>query len=400
VQRGHRYSWLVSLGVAAVVSAMPVGVVADVSPPGRLMSNYETASGSGRWLARDCGYSHPRPNDSDSSIWLFCDTPIVDSSGHPIGFGFIPGSTAAVGPSNRGKVPTDLSEIPMAGTPIEPLPSSQAPHQFLSTPSGVSLPKSNATCSTDPSKHQYAASWITGVTREPSTVDSSQLLISFTDVCVSNGSLTLEHFGLAEYKGSTNTITDETQVFNTSGGQSLPAQWALASPIFSGGYLYLLSAVCTAQDGFGGCTTGSVFLARTPASRSSWEQSSAYQFLTSSGWQKYPNSAPLLSVIPGAEPIYAVSVDDYSSVGQGLDLIEETSIAGNFRVWTASSPDGTWKQKTSGQVPCTAGAGALNLCRALIGHPELSTTSQLLLSFLDPGDIAGQGHVRVAAQSW
>jgi len=100
-------------------------------------------------------------------------------------------------------------------------------------------------------------------------------------------------------------------------------------------------------------------------------------------------------VISGAQP-FAVTADSFSSVGQGLDLVEETSLGGNFRVWTASSPPGPWTQKTSGQVPCTSGSGALNFCRALIGHPELSTSSQLLLSFYDPGT----DHVRIASTPW
>jgi hypothetical protein len=49
-------------------------------------------------------------------------------------------------------------------------------------------------------------------------------------------------------------------------------------------------------------------------------------------------------------------------------------------------------------VPCTDGTehGAEGLCRALIGHPELSTRSRLMISYYDPGN----DHVDVAAYPW
>jgi hypothetical protein len=139
-----------------------------------------------------------------------------------------------------------------------------------------------------------------------------------------------------------------------------------------------------------------VFLARVAASPSSWRQASAYSFFdpsASGGWTTDPASAQ--SVISGAEPL-AVTADSFTSVGMGLALIEETTLGGAFRVWHATTPAGPWTQGTPGSVPCTTGTGALNLCRALIGHPELSTSSQLLLSFYNPGD----DHVWVTATAW
>jgi hypothetical protein len=392
VERTHLLRWLIALVLASAAAAVPLAAAADAAPPHRVVSHYETASGNS--LQRDCGFSHRLPSNSSLSIWLFCDTPIASSSGSVIGF--IPGSTAAVGPFTAGQVPTGLSEVPTPPKAIETLPSNQAPQHFLSTPSGLVLPDGTTACGAS-GTGSYAATWISGVTREPSTINSSLLLISFTDVCVSSGPiLTTERFGLAEYNPSNNTVTAMTRVFKSAtAGKSLPVQLFLGSPIFSGGNLYLLSSTCD-SSGFGACGSGRVFLARTAASRSSWQQASTYRFFdpgASGGWTSSPSSAQ--SVITGAEPL-AVSADSFTSISQGLDLIEETSLGGNFRVWTASSPTGPWSQKTSGKVPCTSGSGALNFCRALIGHPELSTSSQLLLSFFDPGTL----HVWVAAQTW
>jgi hypothetical protein len=292
-------------------------------------------------------------------------------------------------------VPTGISEIPSPPTAIESLPSSQAPQQFLPTPQGVVMPDGTTACGAS-GTNSYAATWVSGVTREPSAVNSSLLLISFTDVCVTSSTgITTERFGIAEYSPSTNTVSAITRVFSSaSPGQSLPPQLLLGSPVFSGGNLFLFSSTCD-SSGFGACGSGRVFMARVPGRPSSWRQSSAYQFFdpaASGGFTTDPNSAQ--SIISGAEP-FAVSVDNFSSVGQSLALIEETSLGGDFRVWHASSPTAAWSQGTSGKVPCSGGSG-LNLCRALIGHPELSTSSQLLLSFYNPGD----NHVWVAANSW
>jgi len=91
-----------------------------------------------------------------------------------------------------------------------------------------------------------------------------------------------------------------------------------------------------------------------------------------------------------------VSVGDYP--GRGLVMIEQTSAGGDFSLWQAPAPTGAWRQIGTGRVPCTAGkpAQAVDLCRALIGHPELSTRDELLISFFNPGE----SHVEVVAHPW
>jgi hypothetical protein len=41
----------------------------------------------------------------------------------------------------------------------------------------------------------------------------------------------------------------------------------------------------------------------------------------------------------------------------------------------------------------------VNFCRAIIVHPELSTSTQLVLSYFDPG-AGARGHVMVAGFRW
>lgn len=39
-------------------------------------------------------------------------------------------------------------------------------------------------------------------------------------------------------------------------------------------------------------------------------------------------------------------------------------------------------------------------CYALIGHPELSTSNQLVFSWFSPDDRDGYAHVRIGAVGW
>jgi hypothetical protein len=50
-------------------------------------------------------------------------------------------------------------------------------------------------------------------------------------------------------------------------------------------------------------------------------------------------------------------------------------------------------------VPCRAAAGYANFCRAIIGHPELSTPAQLVLSYFNPA-AGAYGHVMLAGFRW
>jgi hypothetical protein len=49
-----------------------------------------------------------------------------------------------------------------------------------------------------------------------------------------------------------------------------------------------------------------------------------------------------------------------------------------------------------GQTAPGAGQGAGDLCRAIIGHPELSTQSRLLVSYFNPGN----DHVDTSSVAW
>jgi hypothetical protein len=377
--------------IAGVTLAPILTARADTSPPGQVLSNFETYFGAS--LARDCGFSQPLPGEQGTSLWLFCDTPVFGfNSQKQWGFlYFIPGSTAAEGPTTRGEVPTDLSELPSTGTPLPVFPDHDAPAQFLPTPAGL-VTSEGGTCGPAPI---YAASWIYGVTRDPA--QPSDLLITFDNFCVQGAfNFHPEGFGLDVYDPSTNTVVSHT-VFKEDTTTGLTPQQVLGSPVISGGYLYLFGLLC--KDPANTCPANSanaVYAARVRATPGAWDNAADYRWFAGGGhWSASPGAAK--SVIPGVQPLGEVSTEDFRSVGQGFVLLVQTSLSGAFTAYESSSPAGPWRVKTTGTVPCTAG---MTLCHALIGHPDLSTRQSLLVSFLNPGAGNPDGHVEVAAFPW
>jgi hypothetical protein len=391
---------LAAIIVLLCASAAPA--LADNPPPSQVLSNFENYYGAN--IVRDCGYSQPLPADPSSSLWLFCDTDVYgfNSAGDWGLSNIINGSTAAEAPSTPGEVPTDLSEMTTPGSGVPAIPNDDGPAQFLPTPSGL-VTSGDLPC--DSANGAYSASWITGVTQDPALPDD--VLISFNNYCVeiSSGTPLGEGFGLAEYDPASNTLDSQVTVFSATEGQPLGQQELLGSPVVSGGYLYLFGSYC-AETYDATCISNdanAVYLAQVPADPLYWSDAASYQWYAgSSGWTQTAGQAA--SVIQGATPL-AVTVNDFATVGQGLVLIEQTNDIGGFTVYQASGPDGTWTEELSGTVPCTTEGDSF--CRAIIGHPELSTSSELLVSYFNPGaapyyyPAAGpEGHVMVAAFQW
>lgn len=429
-----------SLLTVAACTGGPRPIPSRLPSTAPVMSNYERATGN--TIPRDCGYSSPLPGRPGWSLWLFCDTAVTGARDGKIEHLILGTDTAAAGPYRAGQVPGQLSEIATPPAPLT-LTGNGAPQPFLPVPQGLLLPGGTLPC-TGPGA--YPASWITGVTRAPGPAASSNLLISYDDYCVTDnaGSLTAEGFGLVEYDPAHNLLGPTGRVFASLAG--LPPQQVLGSPVIGrDGYLYLFgfcAATLTA-----GCGPGGVFLARTLARPGYWQDPLTYTYWTGAGWS--PQAAAAASVLPGSAPNplspvsppspppsaspaslvsithrsnhmspatttgptgpasspslastrpLGISVGDYRAAGHGLVMVEQTSLAGSFQVWQAASPAGPWRPVRSGKVPCTKGTqGAADaLCRALIGHPELSTRGQLLISYFDPG----RDHVEVSAYSW
>ena len=402
------------LGILAVLVAVAflVGRPPAALAPALVLSAAER--GGNVSLARDCGYSAPLPADPRRSLWLFCDTPVYVRSQTVSGRAtwalrwFIAGSTAAegravVGSSRGVRVPGQLSET---GTPlgagaapggVPPVGDAPVPGHaltpFLPLPSGL-VTSTGRPCGSDGS---YPASWASGVTRVPA---SPELLIAFNNYCVQGGAggYLPEGFGLAEYDPATRTLSNRAIVFSGMNLVVAAAAKLLGSPVFSGRYLYLFGPTCTAVA-HGGCATGTLFEARVPATPHAWSDPLDYRWQGSDvpgSWTPDPVAAT--SIIAGATPS-AVSVADMPAAGRQFILVEQTDLSGDFSVYESPAPAGTWHPVMSGRVPCRPGASLLNFCRAIIVHPELSTPTQLVLSYFDPGAGPG-GHVMVAGFAW
>lgn len=347
-------------------------------------------------VARDCGYSQRISANPPRSLWLFCDTPIY--VGRDAGQRrnwvlkqFIGGSTAAVGATAPGRPPGQLAELPEPGR-SGAARRTHAPQPFLATPAGL-VTSAGQPC--DAANGGYAASWISGVARIPSSAD---LLITFNDYCVLTGTVPTflhEGFGLVQYDPRANMLSSEIRVFP---GMDPGGSLALGSPVFAGRYLYLFGPVCT-HPGIGGCASGTISVARVGALPLDWANPLGYRWWSrdSAAWTS--DRAAAGSIIEGARPD-AVSVADFTAVGHRFVLVEQTDIAGGFEVFQAPAPAGTWVKVAAGRVPCgMSPGGSVNFCRAIIGHPELSTRSRLALSYFDPG--AGvYGHVMAESFRW
>jgi hypothetical protein len=383
-----RSAWAV-LACVGVLLAPATPALADGAPPAQVLSGFENTYGAS--LSRDCGYSTPLPASPATSLWLFCDTAVYGLTPQ-LQYqrtGFITGSTAAEGPATAGAVPQGLSELPAPGTPLPPLPNSDGPEQFLKTPSGL-VTATGEPC--DAANNAYAASWISGVTREPATANPADVLITYGNYCVQGQfSFDAEGFGIAEYNPASNTVDRQVTVFT---GAAVVPQQMLVSPVFSGPHLYLFGYQCTSKDSVGDCTGGSVYLARTGGTASSWDSPSAYQWLDGGTWT--PAAASATSIIGPATPA-ALSAGNFSAVGQGIVLIEQTGIGGSFAAYEpVSSLTGTWRRVLSASVPCGSGT---SLCHAIIGHPELSTAGELMVSYFDPAQ-GPAGHLMADAFAW
>jgi hypothetical protein len=358
-------------------------------------------------LGRDCGYSVPLPADSRESLWLFCDTPVYarQADGTWDFTQFIPGSTAAVGSTVAGPGPgiTEPGTLTETGTPRaagslpQPADAPTAPGvlaPFLATPAGLTT-STGLPCGHD--SGSYAASWISGVTRVPSAQD---LLITFNNYCViiKTGAPQAEGFGLAEYDPGTRTLSHEVTVFGGLPGD-LGGAASLGSPVFSGRYLYLFGPGCSSPV-HGNCA-GTLIEARVPANPLAWADPLRYQWRStgpSGPWSSDPAAATPLIAGPG--PVSAVDVAGFAAAGHQLVAIEQLGIAGAFAAYQAPGPDGPWTKIRSGQVACrSARPGYASFCRAIIGHPELSTRDELVLSYFDPAAGPG-GHVMVEGFRW
>ncbi len=329
------------------------------------MSSYETPS---RVLSRDIGISVALPDGHD--LWLFGDTSIFtqNPSGAWIYTDFIDGSTALEGRDVRGQIPSG-AELP-----------SGSPSRFIPVPNDVYLPDgSGRPCVKGNATAAYSARWPTGAAVRPD--NTSEILVTYIEVCVTEppggtASTQTEGWGYLLYNWRVHRIAvGPIDVFKpSSDGAPLAPSDAFGWPVYVNGQPTLFSSRCTSQ--FLSCGSGDVWTATT----STLSDPTSYK--------------PRPMAIAGTttwEPI-SISVGKYSN---GLRLIETTSIGGNYSIFAAANVGARWHVLASGVLPdCVPYRG--NFCHAVEGHPELSSPTDLFISYKDP-NVGPSGHMVISA---
>ena len=368
--------------VAAVLAlaAVPGVARADTAPPSLVLSRWETAV-AGRNINRDGGYSVTVPG-SGHGLWFFGDSFWGDS--------YLLGSTAAVGPAVRGMVPTQLSEIPTPPAAVE-VPDAGAPQRFLPVPEGLVAPDGTDCLGRVGSA---PASWPTGAALIPGTYN---VLVTYVDVCLTlPRTMVVQRFGVAEYDPLHNRIVAQHTVFDASRLAELPFPLALGSPVFAAdGYLYLFGSTCDdTANSSGVCLDGRVTATRVSARPESWRSAGGYRFWNGAAWTA--DWSQVRTVLSGARPAGLVHVADAGALGKGLVMVEQLDLLGGYRIWRSDYFVGGWSPVASGFAPCSHGEGQVDMCRTYAAHPDISTSSHLLMSYFDPG----QAHVGVIAVPW
>ncbi len=368
--RGNR-SLVTGIGSGARRSAIVVAValVASVTAAGAstapaavpVRSQYETST---RAVSRDVGISVMLPDGHD--LWLFGDTLVynrVRNRWTPAQF--IDGGTALEAKPSRGHVPVG-QEYPAA-----------APSRLLPRPTNVYLPDGSGTpCTTRTAA--YPARWMTGAAVLPG--DRSNVVITYAEVCVQrDATMTVEGWGFVLYNWRTRRIAygPDDVIPPKSNGSTLSDTLIYGTPVVDGNRLTLYSAQCVAPAG--SCQVGEVWFTSMPATLSALRDPASY------GPQLLPVS------LPATWSAMAVSVSRFPA---GWRLFETTAIWGTYKVFSAPSPTGPWQLERTATLPgCPTSTG---FCWSIQGHPELSTTTQLYVSYAKP-DVAPGGHVVVIA---
>jgi len=333
-----------------------------------IRSSYETAS---RVVSRDIGMSVALPDGRD--LWLFGDTR-VDQRNPAGGWDltkFVDGSTALVTTYARGQVPHG-AEYP-AG----------APSRLLPVPTDVYFTDgSGRPCIKGVSDAAFSARWPTGAALMPG--DPSEVLVTYSEVCVAypaGGSPhdVTEGWGYLLYNWRTQHVDDGPVdvVEPKPDGAEIAPSIRFGSPVFDNGRLTLFSSACPPR--YLGCVTGRVWSVTMAPTTAALSNPASY-------------SARLVSTdAPGSWQPLTISVARYPG---GLRLVAWNSIAGNYKIFSASSLESSWHLDEAGVLPgCRS---EIEFCFALVGHPELSTTTDVFVSYFEP-ESGPTGHVVMSA---
>ncbi len=358
----------------AVTPSTFAGGSPGVAYLGEVAASQETSTGA--ILQRDAGISVALPNGRD--LWIFGDTSSF-SANTSASNAFIGGSTAASGRYIPGKSLSVLKDIEPAGSRSSS--STSAPSQFIPTPSDTYMPDGSGRACTPANGAVYTARWPTGAAL---LNDNGQVLVTYSDVCVTSAtSFTVEGWGWMIFagKGSKAEIGPIDVFPPAPSGASLPDSRDYQSPLVSNQQVTLFTSTCTAL--FIACSAGNVTATTLSDTPQSMGLPSSYA------------GGPAVTVPNTQWAPVNISVGSYP---EGLRLVEQTSIGGTFVVFSSASPSGPWNPVASGTLPgCST--TPRGFCYAFVGHPELGSSTSLVLSYFKPDSAqnANVGHIYLAA---
>lgn len=404
----RRWTWARrAVAVAVVVGSGTALSGCTPAQPTPITSRWETAAPNQDY-ARDGGYSAPLPDlpgFAGKSMWLWGDTVTAGVS--------IPntGTFASISDSTSNPVP-GVAEIPApdlypddSDNNIDPA-STGPTVDFLPTPEGLRLPNGTTACgfSDGPSiTASHPVTWPLGLARGPgggaqivlngTTYTAAHLMfITYVDMCLlshpagSNPDISFvgQRVGLAVYNPVNNQIVTRVPLFGASpNGSNLPWQQVLFHPTFVGSDVYFY-AVCNPDLVYYDIcpdTLGKVGQARVPLSQVL--NGTQYQWKTATGWSSNPADVSSIVPVDSTHQPWSVYVGDYGNVGRGWIMVVGTSGDGDVSIYQGPSANGPWTMRLEGKMfGCPEYADPTLLkCYHLWGHPELSTTEDLIFSY-------------------
>ncbi len=360
-RRGHK----VLMGVLAV--ALPLASVALLPAPafsagvaaptlvGPVLTQLESSTVSD---LSDAGITVPLPNGTD--LWVFGDlVKYKYAKGAWKRNDFIFGSNAAEGPYSQGELPAPLDNVKVGKL----LSATNQPTQFIPAPTDVYMNNGSGKRCTKAHGARYQARWATGAALMP---DSTNVLVTYIDGCIVSGSsYTAEGWGFMEYNWSENTISvPPFDVFPPrTDGATLPETEEFGSPVVANGTVTLFSTSHCPDD----------YYTTVAANTASLENPGSYA-LSHTGWGATGCGPVVQTLGPDLHPEFQLLYLTSPSVGQ-------------FEVDSAPTASGPWTKEASGTLPgcsnTSLGPNGLS-CYATQLHPELSSPSQLLISYVLP----------------
>jgi hypothetical protein len=305
---------------------------------------------------RDGGVSVSLPDGR--ALWVFGDTPQYQyQHGKWILARFVHGSSAAEVSFTEGSPPAAPFQEVGVGRAHS---ANDHPTQFLSSPVTYLPDGSGRLCNqANAGPTASAERWPTGGALLP---DGTNVFLPFVDVCVTSAlAYRVEGWGFAEYDWKANKFSvGATDVFAPAvSGTAIPTSQYMGSPIVAHDTVTLFSETC--------CSPGSVYTTTIAADVAALADPASY----------------VLQPVSGLPATFSLSVAPPSQSQPHLTMYWASDTRGQYRIFTAAEPSGPWSQQAMGTLPrCDTTRVS---CDTIEVHPELSSASQLVVSYNLPG---------------